>query len=529
MPEELPDLVQDLMRPEAYGPGASPVTLHTTHASWVFLVGNDVWKVKRPVDLGFLDFRTIEARRQDCEDEVRLNRRLAPDVYLDVVPIGLTPTGYSLVGDGATVDWAVHMRRLPDDASAAALLARNRLEPRALNAVAEHFAAFLQAARATPSFGTREALNQNVEENFDQVVPFVSDLLDQQTFDDVRAFQRKQLADGWNRFDRRITEGRVREGHGDLRLEHVYLLPSDRGPETPIIIDCIEFNERFRCGDAAAEIAFLAMELEAAGRPDLAAGFIARFVEASDDYGVLDFYLSYRAWVRGKVTAFVANDPTTTALREPKRQEARRCFALARAYSGVPLDRPFMIVVGGVIGSGKSALAAALGQELAAPIVSSDRTRKLAARLPLRTRADPSLYDKPQRDRIYAEIIRRARDVIGAGRGVILDASFSTHRWRQDAAAAALAAGANLVFLEARSPGPVLRQRLAARRKTPSISDADESLLEPFLGQYQAVGPADPRPYFGVDTSGPLELAVREALRHLIASGIPGAADLRRF
>jgi uncharacterized protein len=490
--------------------------------------------VKRPVNLGFLDFRTTESRHQDCEDEVRLNRRLAPDVYLGVVPIHRTRAGYSLVPDagGTLVDWAVHMRRLPDDASAVALLARQRLDARSLAAVAEHFAAFLQAAPTAPEFGTRDTLTQNVEENFEQVAPFVGDLLDGPTFEDVRAFQRKQLADGWKRFDQRLSEGRVREGHGDLRLEHVYLLPSDKGDRVPIVIDCIEFNRRFRCGDAAAEIAFLAMELDAAGRSDLAAGFIARFVEASDDfglYGVLDFYLSYRAWVRGKVAAFVAGDPTAPALREPKRKEAGRCFALARAYSGVPLDRPFMVVVGGLIGSGKSALAAALGQELAVPVVSSDRTRKLVANLPLTAKADPSLYAREQREGTYAEIIRRATDVIAAGRGVILDASFSTHRWRQDAAAAAHAAHATFVFLEAGCPVPVIRQRLAARREAPSFSDADESVLEPFLAQYQAIAPADPHPWFAVDTSGPRELAVREALRHLFANGIRSTSELRRF
>ena len=353
MSDSWPDIVHDLLRPEAYGLASGEVTLRTTHASWVFLTDRDVWKLKRPVDLGFLDFRDVESRRRACEEEVRLNRRLAPDVYLGVEPVHRTARGHALSGGGPVVDWAVHMRRLPDTASAASLLEQGRLDARSLGTVAERLADFLREARPAPDFGKIATLGRNLDENFAQVAPFVGDLLDQKTFDDVQAFQREELTRNAARFVERVAENRVREGHGDLRLEHVYLLPTKEGPPQPVVIDCIEFAERFRCGDSAAELAFLSMELESAGRPDSAAGFLARFAEASDDfglYGVLDFYLSYRAWVRGKVAAFVAVDPSTpSTLRASKREEARRLFGLARSFSGSPLDRPFLIAVGGLI------------------------------------------------------------------------------------------------------------------------------------------------------------------------------------
>ena len=330
---------------------------------------------------------------------------MAPDVYLGVEPVHRTARGHTLIGDGPVVDWAVHMRRLPDAASAASLLEKGRLDGRSLGIVAERLASFLRAARPTPDFGAPATLGRNLDENFAQVAPFVGDVLDQRTFDEVQAFQRGELTRNVARFAERVAEDRVREGHGDLRLEHVYLLPGKDGPPRPVVIDCIEFTERFRCGDSAAELAFLSMELECAGRPDLAAGLIARFAEASDDfglYGVLDFYLSYRAWVRGKIAAFVAVDPATSfAMSASKREEARHFFAFARSSSGPPLDRPFLIAVGGLIGSGKSTLAAELGRELAVPVVSSDRTRKLSAGLPLTTNADRSLYTKDERERIY--------------------------------------------------------------------------------------------------------------------------------
>ena len=531
MSRRAPDLVGDLSRPEAYETDPGRIDLRVTHASWVFLTERDVWKVKRPVDLGFLDFRTVEARRRACEEEVRLNRRLAPDVYLGVQPIRRTPSGCGFVGEGAIVDWAVRMRHLPDDASASALLAQGRLDARLLATVAERLSVFLREARVASPFGIPDALDFNLEENFSQVAPFIGELLDQKTFDEVQAFQRGELAARRGLFAARVSEGRIRDGHGDLRLEHIYFLPGEDGRLGPIVIDCIEFNERFRCGDVAAELAFLSMELEAAGRPDLAAGLVARFAEASDDfglYGVLDFYLSYRAWVRGKVAAFVATDPGTPAdLRASKRREARRCFGLARSFSGVPLDRPFVVAIGGLIGSGKSTLAAELGRELAVPVVSSDRTRKATAGIPPVVRAEPSSYTIEARDRTYEEVIRRAGQVVGAGRGVILDATFSTSDWRQRVAAAARAANATFAWVEAHCPVELLRQRLAARRQTASVSDADDRLLEDFTRDYQPAGAGDPRPHILVDTSGNPVSATSAALAGLSEAGITAVRDRR--
>ena len=533
-------LVEGLLRPEAYGRAAGTgVSQVTTHASWVFLIGDDVWKVKRPVNFGFLDFRTVEARHRDCALELALNRRLAPDVYLGVEAVHDTPAGPALGGAGASappgpvIDWAVHMRRLPDEAAARAMLGCGALDAPALEAVAGVLAGFFRDARPTPQFGTPEALLTNVDENFTQVTPFVGELLERATLDQVWAFQSGELGRKGRRFAARVAEGRVREGHGDLRLEHVYFLPNGAGRQRRVaIIDCIEFNERFRCGDVAGDVAFLAMELEAARRPDLAAGFLARFAEASDDfglYGVLDFYLSYRAWVRGKVAAFVTGDGTASPeLRRAKGDEARAQFALARSFSGAPLDRPFMIAVGGVIGSGKSTLAAGLGRALAAPVLASDRMRKREAGLAPTARAEPALYDRQHRDRTYAQLAHCAADVLETGRSVILDATFSQRRWRQLAAATARATNASYVFVEAScADRSVLRERLAARRDGASVSDARDDLLDTFLREHEPVTAADPGPCVTIDTSASVDAALREAMHRLSASGILAAADRR--
>ena len=538
---EASELTLDLRRPEAYGPAAAgAVDFRMTHGSWVFLTATEVWKVKRPVDLGFLDFRTIEARRRCCEDEVRLNRRLAPDVYLGVEPVRRGATGHTLVGDGPIVDWAVHMRRLPDGASAAAMMARGALDAPALEIVAARLAAFLNEARVTPEFGSHALLTTNVDENFSQVEPFVGDLLDRPTFDQVRAFQVETLTRRQYRFTRRIAENRIREGHGDLRLDHIYLLPQSdsvdavdagRPPTAPTIIDCIEFNERFRCGDGASEVAFLAMELEAEHRPDLAAGFVARYAEASGDfglYGVLDFYLSYRAWVRGKVAAFVAVDPTAPAeVRRHARDEAGRRFGLARAFAGTPVDRPFLIAVGGMIGSGKSTLAAALGRALAVPVLGSDRIRKQTAGLAPTARGSDDLYEQARRERTYSTIVKNAGQILETGRGVVVDATFAARHWRRMVAESARTHDAAFAFIEARCPEEILRQRLAARRDAPSESDADDRLLATFLRQYEPIGGADPEPALAVDTGASAETAQSAALTWLARLGILAASERR--
>jgi uncharacterized protein len=515
------DLVRDLSRPEAYGQGASvPVLVRTTHASWVFLIGDDVWKVKRPVDFGFLDFRTVEARRRFCEYEVHLNRRLAPGIYLGVEPVRSSEQGHKIGGAGPIVDWAVHMRRLPDAAAADVLLARGALDAGMLGGLAERLASFYAGARLAPELGTPAVLAANVAENFAQVRPFVGDLVDRKVFNEVEEFQTVFLRAEHELFEARVEAGRIREGHGDIRLEHVYFLDGEGGHPSPAVIDCIEFADRFRCGDVAGDVAFLAMELEAARRPDLAAGFLARFAEATDDfslYRLLDFYLSYRAWVRGKVAGFVAADPSVEpALRRHKREEAARNFALARACLGPPVDAPYVIVVGGLVGSGKSTLAEALGRQLAAPVVSSDRTRKSLAGLAPTTRGDATLYTPENVERVYGELLGRASDVIAGARGVILDATFSARRWRKAAAALAESAGAVFVFVEATCPDrQQLRARLAARRSAPSVSDATDDVLDDIERRYDPARPEEVAARIQIDTRPAPDVALTALTAHL--------------
>jgi aminoglycoside phosphotransferase family enzyme/predicted kinase len=514
-------LVRDLLRPEAYpAPRPSGVELRHTHASWVFLTETEAWKVKRPVDYGFLDYSDAEKRRRCCEEEVRLGRRLAPDVYLGVAPIRLSATGHGYEGAGPLVDHAVRMRRLPDEDSAAMLLASGRLTPLHLRQVAERLAPFYQGSPATPEMGTPAVLAANIDENCQQTLPFAGRLLDRTLIERVHEWQRTTLVEHQEHLLQRILGGHIRDGHGDLRLEHVYF--PDGEPRTPLVIDPIEFSRRYRCGDAALDAAFLAMELDAQSRPDLAAWFLSSFARASNDYDfypVVDLYLSYRAWVRAKVACFVAADPRTApAKASRKAREAADFFALAASYMSPAIDAAPVIAVSGVIGTGKSTLAEALGLALRAPVVSSDPTRKHLAGLAATDPGGPELYSDEQTRRTYTEVLRRARRVVGSGRGVILDATFSDRWTRAGAVAVARESGRPFCLVELDCDDQTLRRRLGERRDGTSVSDARAELLEASRLAYQPPVELDPRQHLSLDGRLPIEQLVRRVRAWLAAA-----------
>jgi aminoglycoside phosphotransferase family enzyme/predicted kinase len=494
-------LLEDLRRPEAYpAPRPTRITQVTTHISWVFLGDREVWKLKRPVDYGFVNYATLERRRRSCEDEVRLNRRLAPDVYLGVVPVRLGPHGYWLGPDGDIVDYAVRMRRLPDESSAEALLRQDSLTPDHLASLATRLARYFEGADAVPRVGSLDAIRANVVENFVRVEPFVGRLVSRETLDAVEAWQLGILDRQADRFRHRVDQGRIRDGHGDLRLEHVYFETDE-----PIVIDCVEFNEQLRGGDVASDVAFLAMELTARSRLDLAESFLAAFALASDDhdlYGVVDFYTAYRAWVRGKVAALLTADPGTSPEKASRKAaEARSLFDLARSYAEPRTGIAPVVAVGGVIGSGKSTLAEALSRATGAPVVASDRVRKALAGIRATERAAERAYSAGFSARTFDELFRRAAVVLASGRGVVLDATFRGRALRLRARDFARQHGRPFLFVETTCDEATLRERLRRRAVGPSISDAGEALLDRVLREFEPVTELGAREHLRVDTT----------------------------
>ncbi|HSN82788.1 MAG TPA: AAA family ATPase [Polyangiales bacterium] len=490
---------------------AAGFELIETHISWVFLGRDEVFKVKRPVDLGFLDFTTLEKRREACDAEVRLNRRLAPQVYLGVVPVTLDDSGqHAIQGGGRVVDWAVHMRRLPIDERADQMLERHALDPALVEELASHVARFHAGARCdaeTSRHGEVETIRRNVRENFAQTRSSIDAYLTPEQAHEIEQWQLDTLRDE-ALFQARITAERVRDGHGDLRLEHVYF----RQDGTIAIIDCIEFNDRFRYGDVCADVAFLSMDLAWHGRVDLAERLLAHYARESNDYdlySVVDFYESYRAFVRGKVTSMLASDCEASAkTRARAAQEARRYFMLSLAFERPPLVPPKVVAVGGMIASGKSRTAATIGELIAAPVISSDRTRKhLLGRKPsesLETEAWSGAYAPSVTSAVYDELWRLAEVIVGSGRPAIIDASFRTAEMRDEVKKLAERCGVPFLFVECVAPRELTLERLAAREQREGVeSDARTDLMEEFERRFEPIEELPSSEHVRIDTSRP--------------------------
>lgn len=355
---ELYTLIDALSHPDSYPDRPSQVSVRQTHISWLFFTECFVYKVKKPVDFGFLDFTTLKARKFFCDQEVRLNRRLAPDVYPGVVEVKAHEERIRLGGPGKTIDYAVQMRRLPEDRMLPMLLAEGRVSVATMRRLARLVAEFHARAEtdvAINQAGTVATILANWRENFEQTRSYLDWPLPQDAYDKIRDRVLAFCRVGEQLFGQRIAEGRIRDGHGDLRAEHICLT------EPIAIFDCIEFNHRFRHGDVAADVAFLAMDLDERGYPELSQAFVDAYIEYSGDHGlfsVLDFYKCYRAFVRAKVECFRLDDPMITA-REKRTalRAAYRYCQLAARYAGA-LQRPWLLISCGLMGTGKNVSAA---------------------------------------------------------------------------------------------------------------------------------------------------------------------------
>ncbi len=473
-PEELLSFLQEA---GSYPHHPAGVRILQTHSAIVAIASPFVYKVRKPVNFGFLDFSTLEKRLHFAQREIELNRRLCHEVHLEIVPISLT-NDHLKFGEGErVVDYAVKMRELDERWFMKPMLRGGRVHEAELDRVVALLKPFYE--RPVPpsvlEWGRVERLKINTDENFQQAHAFIGQTLSPAAFGAIR-----QYTDGYYQFhaglfEERIRQRRIVDGHGDLHLEHIHL-----APDRVTVFDCIEFNDRFRFLDVANDIAFLAMDLDFENRTDLSRQFVRRMAEALGDEGIfrlIDFYKCYRAFVRGKVESMQAREPEVAPReREQCAEWARRYFRLALRYA-VAGSTPTVIVTMGRPGSGKSVLAQGISTELACPVSSSDQVRKLIAGLPLTRRPDAKiraqLYSNAMSRRTYSALLDIALRETGMGRCVVIDATFSQaslrHEWRQRLGEA----GIHLRFVEAFAPDEVLCERLKFRDgKTDVISDA---------------------------------------------------------
>jgi aminoglycoside phosphotransferase family enzyme/predicted kinase len=475
---DIPEALDAALRDPAFYPHpVAAIEVEETHISKVFLTGPFVYKVKKPVDFGFLDFSALEKRRHWCEQELLLNQRLSQGVYLEVVSITKEPLGFALNGSGEPVEYAVKMRQLPRERSMVELCRRGQSTVAMVEDLALVLAAFYGDARSGPevdAMGSQGAVEAVTEENFTQTAPFVPDLLPRDRFLFIRDAVRDFLRRHGELFRRRVDTGRVRDGHGDLRLDHVYFVDGIQ------IIDCIEFNERFRCGDVAADLAFLAMDLDLVGREDLGWNLIRAYAHGAWDpevWVLLDFYKCYRAYVRCKVECLrLSEGGMSEAHQALTKKRARRAFDLARDYAGT-FTRPTLWVICGFSGSGKSTIADYLANCLRIRVHRSDAVRKRLFPSPSVDEATvpafgEGIYTPEATEKTYEALLSEAMKDLDSGGSAIVDATFAKRRHRERARDLVRDSGAAVVFAECISSDAVIRRRLSRREGRKHLSDA---------------------------------------------------------
>jgi aminoglycoside phosphotransferase family enzyme/predicted kinase len=455
--------------------------LKQTHVSFVVLREHDVLKLKKPVRFDFIDLRSLEARRAACENEVLLNSRLCPDLYLGVVPVTRTAGGVELGGSGEVIDYAVHMKRLSDEGMLDRMLEENRAGISTVGQIAGRLARFHERAitneEVTATGGYRRLL-ANWEDNFAAVASVDPDVLPPASLRAIRDFVTEQTKRLEARLLAREREGRIRDGHGDLRADAIWVNPENS--EDICIFDCLEFDVRYRYSDTGLDTAFLAMDLDARGHQLLSDLFVGLYCQASGDDDLpllLSFFKCYRAFVRGKVRHLASQDAAIPlAERNRARNEAGHQFRLALGYCSRPRVPSRLIVVCGLTGSGKSVLAGTLAARLGAAFVSTDVTRKrLAGLAPTSSAATgyrADLYSREATGETYRKVLNRAGEFLQAGVPVVVDGTFSLRSQRAAAAELVKELQVPLLFLECRAPEEVIRDR-QQRRATDSWRASD--------------------------------------------------------
>ncbi|MFN7899970.1 MAG: AAA family ATPase [Synechococcaceae cyanobacterium] len=501
------DLIQALRQPAAYNHPVGVIELIETHISWILLTGDYAYKLRKPVNLGFVDFRTPEQRHWFSLEELRLNRRLAPELYLDVCSLHGPVERAHLGGSGAVIDTLVKMRQFPQSQLLPAVLERGELTAAHLESLAEDLAGFhggAALAALDSGFGSAAAVTAPALANLAVLDQRAPDRVERLALEDWTRAEAARLAE---HFQQRLSLGAVREGHGDLHLGNMFLSPSRIR-----VFDCLEFSPALRWIDVISDIAFLAMDLRQRGRGDLAGVVLDRWLQVTGDYAGLRawrWYWVYRALVRAKVAALRLGQTSAVAVVEASRRELGRYLEVAVATAEAPPGQ--LVLCHGVSGSGKSHLAQRLCHQLGWIRLCSDierrrlfgRCGRLLALEPLR--GDP--YRPELNARLYGEVLLNAAELIlGAGESVIVDATFLRRDDRQRFQRLAQGCGARFHILDCRVRAEVAAARIVSRRqqgKDPSEADVD--VMRAQWSQREELGGDELLSTLEVDRNGELE------------------------
>lgn len=519
-------LVESLRNPARW-PSAAAVTIIETHISYVLLTGTHAYKIKKAVNLGFVDFTTLAARRFSCEEELRLNRRLAPSVYLQVVAIAGTADAPIVGGAGPPIEYAVQMREFPQDALLSRMLAANRLSPERVDAIADRVAAFhaaIASARPPGAFGSPAETLRLALENFTQIRPSV-DPADRATLDGLSEWTRRECTRRSTVFERRYRDGFVRECHGDLHVGNIALVDGELA-----IFDCIEFSEAMRWTDVMSDVAFLVMDLEDRGRPDLGARFLNAYLERTGDYAgvpVLRFHLAYRAMVRAKVAWMRAAQLTASDTRQAPLVEYRGYIELATRYAH--RAHAAVVLMHGLAGSGKTTASQRLIEAIDAIRVRTDIERKRVHGLGAAARtASPvggGLYTADMTEGTYRRVASLVRDIVAGGYVAVVDGAFLKRWQRTWFRELARELAVPFAIVDCRATMATLRRRVAERvRKAEDASEADQAVLDFQQANEEPLGADEQADPIACDTDEPLDAKRASSLATAVCARIGIAA-----
>jgi len=483
MQESTNALIKAMQQADFYPHTVENINMLQTHAAWVFLTGKFAYKLKKPVDFGFLDFSTLAKRQYFCAEELRLNQRLAADVYLEVLPISENINGCFSLGDTNNIrDYCLKMVQFSQSDLLGERLQKERFAPQWMDKLAANIACFHEQSGTSADarrYGQKGILQQHINASLDIAARYLGRVIDKLPLQELRQRNKEQIEQHASLFSERIAAKHIRDCHGDLHLGNIALFHGQ-----PLVFDCIEFNAEYRIIDTLNDAAFLVMDCQARGHPDLAFRFLSRYLEHSGDYAgmpLLPLFLSYRAGVRGKVACLLAEDAGTEEnARQNKLDEAAHYFALAGEY--LEKKTPHLFAIGGLSGSGKSHLALQGCGIEGAVIIRSDATRKRIAE----KHPDAPLYGEIMSKNTYQNMFDSAKWLLEAGFSVILDATFLRREFRQQARQIAAQTGVNFNMLWLDVPEKTLRRNIARRlNKENDISDAGLAVLERQLATYQ--------------------------------------------
>lgn len=489
----VPALIEQMMQPGFYPhPVKEPIELIQTHVSYVFLTGDYAYKIKKPVNFGFLDFSTLERRQHFCTQELQMNQLNAPEIYLEVLPITHIDGQFKLNGTGQTAEYVLKMREFPQDDLFISLFEQGKLTTshlEDLGAIVAQFHAKAQTNDYIRSFGEVSQIRQAIDENYQQTDKYIGGPQTLKQFEETKQFTDAFFVNQEELFKSRIQQNQIRECHGDLHLRNICLWDNKIQ-----LFDRIEFNEPFRFVDVMYDVAFAVMDLEARGRKDLGNVFLNTYIEQTGDWEglqVLPLYLSRQAYVRAKVTSFLLDDPGVPQDTK-KEAEITASQYYQQAWEYTQLRQGQLILMSGLSGSGKTTVARHLARSLGAIHLRSDAVRKHLASVPLDQRGGEELYTPAMSQKTYARLLELGIKLANAGFPVILDAKYDQQATRQAAIQEAKNHRLPVKIYHCIAPEEVLRDRLLSR--TGDVSDATPDLLtkqqaaaEPFTEAEQSL------------------------------------------